>query len=206
MTEKTAAVVAAVMFAVGGATGIGWRSWLQRRRTGSTGFRGISGRPGSPEWSCGVGLVIGVALTLAAPVLQLVGVVSPLPVLDVLWIQAAGIVLAVAGIGATVYAQIDMGDSWRIGVDATETTTLVRTGVFGVVRNPIFTAMFVFWLGTTLITPNVVAVVGYLVVVLSIEAQVRLVEEPYLMRVHGDDYREYTSSVGRFIPNFGRMR
>jgi hypothetical protein len=36
---------------------------------------------------------------------------------------------------------IDMGDSWRIGVDPSETTTLVRTGVFGWVRNPIFTAV-----------------------------------------------------------------
>ena len=49
--------------------------------------------------------------------------------------------LAVVGIAATVYAQVDMGDSWRIGVDPDETTTLVRTGVFGWVRNPIFTAM-----------------------------------------------------------------
>ncbi len=113
---------------------------------------------------------------------------------------------AVVGIAATVYAQIDMGDSWRIGVDDTETTTLVRSGVFGVVRNPIFSAMVVFWLGTTLITPNVVSIVGYLVVVVSIELQVRLVEEPYLARLHGDEYRGYARSVGRFVPNVGRLR
>ena len=37
-------VVALALFAVFGLLGFGWRSWLQRRRTGSTGFRGISGR------------------------------------------------------------------------------------------------------------------------------------------------------------------
>ena len=30
--------------------------------------------------------------------------------------------------------------------------------------------------------------------------QVRFVEEPYLERVHGDDYRRYTERTGRFIP------
>ena len=67
---------------------------------------------------------------------------SALAFLHAPWIQLIGIVVAVAGIAATVYAQVDMGDSWRIGVDPSETTTLVRTGVFGIVRNPIFTAMF----------------------------------------------------------------
>ncbi|MDQ2638478.1 MAG: isoprenylcysteine carboxylmethyltransferase family protein, partial [Actinomycetota bacterium] len=43
-------VVALALFAVFALLGFGWRSWVQRRRTGSTGFRGISGQPGSVEW------------------------------------------------------------------------------------------------------------------------------------------------------------
>ena len=66
--------------------------------------------------------------------------------------------IAVVGIAATVYAQLDMGDSWRIGVDPSETTTLVRTGLFGWVRNPIFTAMLLFGLGIALVVPNLVAI------------------------------------------------
>lgn len=49
---------------------------------------------------------------------------------------------------ATVYAQLEMGGSWRIGVDERETTTLERTGVFGRIRNPICTAIFTFGLGS----------------------------------------------------------
>ena len=45
--------VALILFAVFATLGFGWRSWERRRRTGSTGFRGISGRMGSPEWFCG---------------------------------------------------------------------------------------------------------------------------------------------------------
>ena len=199
-------VVALALFAVFGALGFGWRSWEQRRRTGSTGFRGVSGRLGSAEWFAGVGFVVALVAALAAPLLQLAGVVSPPAVLHATWIQLTGIVLAIAGIAATVYAQLDMGDSWRIGVDPNETTTLVRSGVFGWVRNPIFTAMVVFGLGIALVTPNVVAIVGFALLVVTIELQVRVVEEPYLSTVHGDAYCDYLANVGRFVPGVGCRR
>ncbi|MGH3675842.1 MAG: methyltransferase family protein [Mycobacterium sp.] len=199
-------VVSLVLFALFGLLGFGWRSWLQRRRTGSTGFRGVSGRVGSVEWFAGVGFVAALTAALAAPALQLVDVVSPLNNLAANWIHIVGIVLAVVGIAAAVYAQIDMGDSWRIGVDPTETTTLVRKGVFGLVRNPIFTAMLIFGLGIALITPNVVAIVGFALLVVTIEVQVRVVEEPYLLTKHGEIYRDYTASVGRFVPGVGTTR
>jgi protein-S-isoprenylcysteine O-methyltransferase Ste14 len=133
----------------------------------------------------------------------LIGVLSPLAVLHATWIQLTGMVLAVVGIAATVYAQLDMGDSWRIGVDPSETTTLVRSDVFGWVRNPIFTAMLVFGLGIALVTPNIVAIVGFALLVVTIELQVRVVEEPYLLTVHGDAYRDYLGNVGRFVPGVG---
>ena len=63
---------------------------------------------------------------VAAPILQWAGMAAPVAALQAGWIQAAGIVLALLGNGGTVYAQIDLGDSWRIGVDPGERTTLVR--------------------------------------------------------------------------------
>lgn len=196
-------IVALVLFTVFGALGFGWRSWEQHRRTGSAGFRGISGRPGSLEWFAGAGFVVALAAAVAAPVLQLTGVLAPLAVLHATWIHILGIVLAVCGIAGTLYAQMDMGDSWRIGVDPEETTTLVRTGVFARVRNPIFSAMLVFGLGVALITPNVVAISGFVLLLVTIELQVRAVEEPYLLATHGDPYRDYRETVGRFLPRIG---
>ena len=194
------------LFAAFAALGFGWRSWEQRRRTGSTGFRGISGRPGTVEWFAGVGFIVAMAVAFFGPVLQLIGVTSPPAVLHASWIQFTGITIAVVGIFATVYAQLDMGDSWRIGVDPNETTTLVRTGVFGWVRNPIFTAMITFGFGIALVTPNLVALAGFALLVATIELQVRLVEEPYLTAKHGDSYRDYAARVGRFVPGVGLAR
>ena len=199
-------IVALALFAVFALLGFGWRSGEQRRRTGSTGFRGVSGRPGSVEWFAGLGFVAALAAAVLAPVLQLLGVVSPVEVLHAPWIQFTSIVIALIGVFATVYAQLDMGDSWRIGVDPYETTTLVRTGVFGWVRNPIYTAMITFGFGIALVTPNLVAVAGFLLLVATIELQVRVVEEPYLLTAHGDTYRDYLANVGRFVPGVGITR
>jgi protein-S-isoprenylcysteine O-methyltransferase Ste14 len=91
-------------------------------------------------------------------------------------------------------------------VDERETTTLVRTGVFGRVRNPIYSATFTFGLGIALVAPNLVACVGFVLLISTIELQVRCVEEPHLSRAHGAAYRAYTARVGRFIPGIGRIR
>ena len=201
------AATAIALYVVFAALGFGWRSLLQYRRTGSSGFRGVSGvggRAGSLEWLAVVGFVVAIVAGVAAPALQLAGVVSPIQVVHTPWLQATGTVLAIAGIAATLYSQRDMGESWRIGVDAGETTTLVRHGVFARMRNPIFTGMLAFSAGITLMTPNPLALAAFGVLLGTVELQVRAVEEPHLARMHGDTYHAYCRTVGRFLPGIGR--
>lgn len=206
MSTAGAATVALGLLAVFGLLGFAWRAWLQHRRTGSTGFRGMNGRIGSAEWVAGLGFVIALVVTVVGPALQLSKVIRPLSVLNAHWIQLIGIALAGIGIAFTVWAQLDMGDSWRVGVDASETTALVQTRVFGWVRNPIYTAMLVFDFGIALLTPNFVTITGLVLAIAALELQVRRVEEPYLLAQHGAAYRSYTASVGRFIPGVGLIR
>jgi protein-S-isoprenylcysteine O-methyltransferase Ste14 len=206
MSSVTAAEVALALLTVFGLLGFAWRAWLQHRRTGSTGFRGIGGTIGSVEWIAGAGFVVALAVAVVGPLLQLSGAIGPLPGLQVHGIQIAGIALAVMGIVLTVWAQLDMGDSWRVGVDAGETTALVHTGMFGRVRNPIYTAMLTFDFGMALLTPNFVTIAGLILAVIALELQVRRVEEPYLRDKHGAAYRGYTATVGRFVPGVGLIR
>jgi hypothetical protein len=49
------AVVALVVYVVGLVLAFGLRTWVHWRATGTTGFRGISGRRGSVAWWGGVG-------------------------------------------------------------------------------------------------------------------------------------------------------
>ena len=197
--------LALVLYAVYLALAFGLRTVMQLRRTGSTGFHGVGGRPGSAEWLAGVGFVVALVLGVAAPVLALVDVVEPIEALDAGWVNVTGAVIAILGIAATLYAQVAMGTSWRVGVDPAERTELVTTGPFAVVRNPIFAAMIPTALGLVLLVPSWVAIVGLVGLIVALELQVRVVEEPYLRRAQGHAYVEYASRVGRFFPGIGRL-
>lgn len=199
------ATLALVLYAVYLVLAFGIRTLIQLRRTGSTGFHGLGGRPGSAEWLVGVGFTLALLVGAAAPVLALLDVVEPIAALDTPAVHVFGIVLAVAGIGTTFYAQVAMGESWRIGVDPADRTSLVTTGPFALVRNPIFAAMLPTALGLTMLVPSWVAIAGLLGLVLALEIQVRVVEEPYLLRAHGETYARYTARVGRFLPGIGRI-
>lgn len=199
------ATLSLILYGVYLVLAFGLRVLIQLRRTGSTGFHGLGGRPGSAEWVAGVGFTVALLVGVAAPVLALLDVVEPIPALDTAATHLAGLFLAVAGIGLTFYAQVAMGASWRIGVDAGERTRLVTSGPFALVRNPIFAAMLPTALGLTLLVPSWVALAGLVGLVAALELQVRVVEEPYLRQVHGEAYAAYAARVGRFVPRVGRL-
>ena len=196
-------VAALALFGVYLGVGFVLRTWVQWRRTGDTGFRGISGRPGSSEWVAGVLFVLALVAGVLGPVTALAGL-APLQWLDVAALQWLGVALAVVGIVGTLVTQLHMGASWRIGVDAGERTDLVTTGAFAWVRNPIFTSMAITGAGLALMAPNAVALTGLLALLGALQMQVRIVEEPYLSRVHGSAYERYVSSTGRFLPRLKR--
>src|SRR5947209_14796891 len=179
-----------------GVFAIGLRWWVHWRRTGDSPFRGGAGMNG---------VVAVIALTgglLVAPILDMTG--APRLVHGT-WFTAAGVVVAVVGILATVWAQFAMGESWRIGVDSHERTDLVTAGPFRRVRNPIYTSMMLFAAGIALVVPNTAALVTLGIVAAALEYHVRAVEEPYLERTHGGAYRRYASQAGRFVPGVGRL-
>lgn len=195
--------LALVLYGVFFFVAFGWRTWVQWRRTGDTGLR-LRARPGSVQWWAKLGFIVALAAGVLAPVAGLAGL-DPIELLDRSGLQAVGAGVAVIGIVATALAQLQMGVSWRIGVDPSERTGLVTDGVFAWVRNPIFTAMLIAAAGFTLLVGNWVAIAGFVALVVALEVQVRLVEEPYLLTAHGAAYRTYAGRSGRFVPQFGRL-
>lgn len=206
------AVLALILILTYGAVAFGWRSWHQYRRTRDTGLRlapgdGALGRVGH------LAVVASFAASFTAPVAALVAghpaaPGGPTGLVD----GGTGAVtlvlgLVLGGIGAvgTVVAQLQMGESWRVGVDAQEETALVTHGLFARVRNPIFTAMVVGFAGLALLVPNAVAIAGVLLAVVGLQLQVRFVEEPYLCGVHGRHYQRWAARSGRFLPGLGRL-
>ncbi|MCA0143831.1 isoprenylcysteine carboxylmethyltransferase family protein [Blastococcus sp. LR1] len=197
-------VAALVLYVLRLVMAFGVRTWLQIRRTGSSGFHGISGRPGSLRWWAGVLFVLALVLGAASLVLAVAGVL-PTPV-ELGALAVVGLLVAIAGTVGVFAAQTGMGSSWRIGVEESERTALVTDGLFAAVRNPILTAMVTVQTGLTLIVPTWLSAAALACLTVAVELQVRLIEEPYLQRIHGTAYHDYASSTGRFLPGVGRLR
>jgi hypothetical protein len=60
--------------------------------------------------------------------------------------------------------------------------------------------------GLALPVPNLLAAAMLVAFLTALQTQVRLVEEPYLHRVHGTVYDQYAARTGRFLPWIGRQR
>lgn len=123
---------------------------------------------------------------------------APIQWLSQTGLIVAGLFLLALALVWVLIAQAQMGDAWRIGVDASRETRLVQSGLFAVSRNPIFLGMLVMLLGFFLVLPNalslVVVVLGYAL----IQIQVRL-EEEHLTRLHGNAYQDYCRRVRRWL-------
>jgi protein-S-isoprenylcysteine O-methyltransferase Ste14 len=198
MSTDLLASVALGALGLYGLVAIVGRSLLQWRRTGSTGWRGVHGRPGSAAWWAGVMMALAVLGLVCAPVAAIVlpaGTVGPLRV-------TLGAALFLSGFALTVIAQLAMGDAWRIGVQEDERTELRTHGPFAWCRNPIFTGMLLAGLGMAAWVP--LAAPAWLALRIGLELQVRVVEEPHLMRIHGARYEAYAARTGRFWPGLGR--
>ena len=151
------------------------------------------------------GITVATVMSLAAVVLSTLDVVAPIGFLDRPVVSGLGVGVSVAGIALVLRAQADMGASWRIGVDPAERTELVTGGLFRWSRNPIFLGMLVFWAGIALLVPNAVAILAVVLATAAIEVQVRVVEEPYLVKTHGAEYERYAAATGRLVPGVGKL-
>ena len=182
---------------------LGVRVVIQLLRTGGTGLIGLRRGAGVLDWLSGILFLGGMAMSIVSLQLVLQDSLDPIGGLDTTALNVIGIVLAAAGGSAVFLAQLGMGASWRIGVRDDQDTDLVTSGWFSVVRNPIYSAMIVGWSGFALLVPTWLSIAAVFVIAAGLEVQVRAVEEPFLIRSHGDAYREYAARVGRFLPGVG---
>ncbi len=147
----------------------------------------------------------GFKLSLAILLLDL-SITSIWPSLHVAWalnlprsvgLQALGIALLVTSLLICAIAQIQMGTSWRIGIDKSP-TRLIQHGLFRFSRNPIFLSMRLSLLGLLLIWLTPLSFAAAIVGEMSMQIQVRL-EEEHLKDLHHDAYVQYQSKVRRWL-------
>jgi len=178
--------------------GMAWRAWLQARRTGRSGIMLFRG--GAVQAFRDAGILLLVLAFLGQGVALLAGRIDAV---RPSW-AIAGTLLVVVGTTLMVMAQLDMGASWRVGIDETSKPGLVTTRWYAFCRNPIYLFMFVVFGGLALQLPTTFSVVLFVGLCLGVAWQVRH-EEAFLERTYGEEFRAYARRVGRFVPWLGRL-
>jgi protein-S-isoprenylcysteine O-methyltransferase Ste14 len=97
---------------------------------------------------------------------------------------------------------LSMGDSFRMGIPETEeaeSPKLVTSGIFQYIRNPGFLGLDLAVCSTFLLSPGIVTLILMILTWTIFHLQI-LDEEKFLLKVHGQKYREYKKSTGRYFP------
>ena len=83
---------------------------------------------------------------------------------------------------------------------------LVKKGLYRFVRNPMYLSSAFMLLGGVLLFESMVLLVYTIFVILAFHLLVTCYEEPVLKRRFGDSYKDYFSTVPRWIPNIDVFR
>jgi protein-S-isoprenylcysteine O-methyltransferase Ste14 len=122
----------------------------------------------------------------------------PIYYLEIKIIRIVGLIILHLSLIWIIIAQIQMSNSWRVGIDEKNKTDLVTTGLFSICRNPIFLGMIFCVFSLFLIIPNAITFCIFITVYLIIQVQIRL-EEEYLLKRHGENYNNYKRKTKRLL-------
>lgn len=94
----------------------------------------------------------------------------------------------------------DLGHNWSVSLDLRERHTLVTTGVYGLVRHPMYSGFWLMALAQLLLLPNWIAgpagLVGFGILFFGRVGR----EEEMMISAFGDVYRTYMRQTARVVP------
>ena len=145
-------------------------------------------------------VVFQIAVTLVGILLSTLGYFNfgRIAVLDIP-LKILGIGLILFG----VYLYLSANFQSRVFDNITE-NKLVTTGVYSIVRNPIYSAFLLSCTGAVCIANNLVLFIAPVLGWAFMTIVLKLSEEKWLKNLYGDEYLQYCKRVNRCIPWFSR--
>lgn len=127
------------------------------------------------------------------------GLISNMSIINSEMIKIIGFISGIIILVLMTLVRLNLGSSWRMGLDYNTKDDLVTNGFYKYIRNPYFTFLLGFQFALILISPNAVVIFAFIQSYLLINLQIRE-EEVFLTEKYGDKYTQYKNRVGRFIP------
>lgn len=109
--------------------------------------------------------------------------------------------LAISAIGAIIacISRYTLGKNWSLSVQRKENHQLIQSGIYKVIRHPIYTGLLLLFTGNALIVGNYRAIVAVLIVFVSLWLKLKK-EEKWLMKTFGTKYTDYKNQTKAIIP------
>jgi protein-S-isoprenylcysteine O-methyltransferase Ste14 len=115
------------------------------------------------------------------------------------WTLSAGLAITALGLGFAVWARVHLGRNWSSRPTIRVGHTLVRTGPYRFVRNPIYTGLLIGFTGTAIVIGAFWAFVLILFLAAAFLMRIRE-EEKLLLEEFGEEYEKYRREVRALIP------
>jgi protein-S-isoprenylcysteine O-methyltransferase Ste14 len=112
--------------------------------------------------------------------------------------------LGIAAMAAALWlfrrSHADLGRNWSISLQVRQQHALIKTGIYRLIRHPMYSSFFLLGIAQMLLLPNWFAgVSGIAGAGLLFAFRVRR-EEQMMLESFGDDYRAYMAQTKRIIP------
>jgi protein-S-isoprenylcysteine O-methyltransferase Ste14 len=115
---------------------------------------------------------------------------------DTFWTGAA---ITIAGLLFCVWARVTLGRNWSRSVTIKQDHELIVSGPYALVRHPIYSGLFLGFIGTLLAMGQVRGVVAFGLIVLALWIKLRL-EEKWMRAQFGAKYEAYAGRVKAVVP------
>jgi protein-S-isoprenylcysteine O-methyltransferase Ste14 len=128
---------------------------------------------------------------------KLPAVAREMPMLVLRWVAAA---VGLVCLGLSIHCWLRMGRNWRMAVAPDQQTELVTTGLYSLVRHPIYALSILLMVCTVVVAPTV-PVLSMALIHISLMLTKARNEERFLAERHGAVYLRYMQCTGRFVPS-----
>jgi protein-S-isoprenylcysteine O-methyltransferase Ste14 len=145
--------------------------------------------------------LVHVVLVLLAQIL----VFAPIPGLRARVLPVAvglvilGLAIELASALLAVWARRRLGRNWSGAIATVADQQLVRSGPYRVVRHPVYTGLLGLYLGTALVSGELHALLGVILVLIAYWRKIRM-EESHLREQFGPAYDEYRTTRWALVP------
>lgn len=126
-----------------------------------------------------------------------------------LWSQGIGtvvfgLVFVALGVGIAFAAGAGLGRTLTPSPVPKADGELVTTGVYGLVRHPIYSGLLLLGVGLVIIGASWLHVLAWVALLSVLMAKSRF--EEWMLSARYPDYAAYAARVGRLVPGVGRLR